>query len=128
MSPSFSTSLPTEPLSGPLSGQSNVPLDSNPEIPAAQPTQAQTTQSRKADHIRICLDEDVQSHRITNGFERYRFTHCCLPELNRDDIDISTTFLGKTVKTPLLISSMTGGTQQAQLINQRLAKTAQRYG
>ncbi|MEL6879214.1 MAG: type 2 isopentenyl-diphosphate Delta-isomerase [Cyanobacteria bacterium J06607_10] len=90
--------------------------------------QALETQVRKADHLRICLDEDVQSHRITNGLERYRFTHCCLPELNRDDIDISTTFLGKTVATPLLISSMTGGTEQARVINQRLAKAAQRYG
>ena len=86
------------------------------------------THVRKADHLRICLDEDVQSHRITNGFERYRFSHCCLPELNRDDIDISTSFLGKKVATPLLISSMTGGTEQARLINQRLAKTAQRFG
>ncbi|MGB7087238.1 MAG: type 2 isopentenyl-diphosphate Delta-isomerase [Phormidesmis sp.] len=86
------------------------------------------TQTRKADHLRVCLEEDVQSHRITNGLERYRFTHCCLPELNRDDIDIATAFLGKVAATPLLISSMTGGTEQARLINQRLAKTAQRYG
>ena len=83
---------------------------------------------RKADHLRVCLEEDVQSHRITSGLERYRFTHCCLPELNRADIDISTTFLGKAVATPLLISSMTGGTEQARLINQRLATAAQRYG
>lgn len=86
------------------------------------------TQVRKADHLRVCLEEDVQSHRITNGLERYRFTHCCLPELNRADINISTTFLGRAVATPLLISSMTGGTEQARLINQRLAKVAQRYG
>ena len=86
------------------------------------------TQVRKADHLRVCLEEDVQSHRITNGLERYRFTHCCLPELNREDIDISTTFLGKRVATPLLISSMTGGTEQARRINQRLARTAQKFG
>lgn len=54
--------------------------------------------------------------------------HCCLPELNRADIDLTTTFLGKAVKTPLLISSMTGGTEQARVINQRLAQAAQRYG
>jgi isopentenyl-diphosphate Delta-isomerase len=85
------------------------------------------TQNRKADHIRICLEEDVQSHQITNGLERYRFTHSCLPELNQDDIDISTAFLGKHLGTPLLISSMTGGTEQAAIINQRLAKVAQHY-
>lgn len=85
------------------------------------------TQSRKADHIRICLEEDVQFHETTNGLERYRFTHCCLPELDRHDIDISTTFLGKDLHAPLLISSMTGGTEQAKIINQRLAQVAQNY-
>ncbi|MEH2436984.1 MAG: type 2 isopentenyl-diphosphate Delta-isomerase [Nostoc sp.] len=85
------------------------------------------TQNRKADHIRICLEEDVQSHQITNGLERYRFTHSCLPELNHNDIDISTTFLGKHLGAPLLISSMTGGTEQAAIINQRLAQVAQHY-
>ena len=85
------------------------------------------TQNRKADHIRICLEKDVQCHQITNGLERYRFTHCCLPELNHNDIDISTTFLGKHLGAPLLISSMTGGTEQAAMINQRLAEVAQHY-
>jgi isopentenyl-diphosphate Delta-isomerase len=85
------------------------------------------TQTRKADHIRICLDEDVQFHKNTNGLERYRFTHCCLPELNCSEIDISTTFLGKSLGAPLLISSMTGGTEQARTINFRLAEVAQQY-
>ncbi|WP_138500717.1 type 2 isopentenyl-diphosphate Delta-isomerase [Nostoc sp. PA-18-2419] len=85
------------------------------------------TQNRKADHIRICLEEDVQSHEVTNGLERYRFTHCCLPELDYSDIKISTNFLGKYLGAPLLISSMTGGTEQAGIINQRLAEVAQHY-
>lgn len=125
--------------STPASSPTNLNRASLPEPtlanPAFSPTHSQVsaeaaleTQVRKADHLRICLDEDVQSHRITNGFEGYRFTHCCLPELNRDDIDISTTFLGKRIATPLLISSMTGGTEQARLINERLAKTAQKFG
>ncbi|MGB6301529.1 MAG: type 2 isopentenyl-diphosphate Delta-isomerase [Rivularia sp. (in: cyanobacteria)] len=85
------------------------------------------TESRKADHIRICLEEDVQFRQTTNGFERYHFDHCCLPEIDRDQIDISTTFLGKLMNAPLLISSMTGGTQEAKTINYRLAKIAQHY-
>ena len=85
------------------------------------------TQNRKADHIRICLEEDVQCRQITNGLERYRFTHSCLPELNHNDIDLSTPFLGKHLGAPLLISSMTGGTEQAAMINQRLAQVAQHY-
>ncbi len=86
-----------------------------------------TTQSRKADHIRICLESDVQCRQITNGLEKYSFTHCCLPELDYEEIDISTSFLGKQLLAPLLISSMTGGTPQAGMINHRLARVAQHY-
>lgn len=85
------------------------------------------TQSRKADHIRICLEQDVQFHTNTNGLERYRFTHSCLPELDCSEIDLKTTFLGKQLGAPLLISSMTGGTEQAGIINRRLASVAQHY-
>ncbi len=85
------------------------------------------TQTRKADHLRICLEEDVQFRQLTNGLERYRFTHCCLPELDFSDIDLNVTFLGKKLGVPLLISSMTGGTEQAKLINYRLAEVAQSY-
>jgi isopentenyl-diphosphate delta-isomerase len=86
-----------------------------------------STQTRKADHLRICLEEDVQFRQITNGFERYRFTHCCLPELDLSEIDLTTTFLGKSLNAPLLISSMTGGTEKAKTINYRLAEIAQTY-
>mgnify|MGYP001796368713 FL=1 len=85
------------------------------------------TESRKADHIRICLEEDVQFRQTTNGLERYHFDHCCLPEIDRSEIDIGTTFLGKPMNAPLLISSMTGGTEEAKTINCRLAKVAQHY-
>ena len=85
------------------------------------------TQNRKADHIRICLEDNVQSPEITTGLEKYRFTHVCLPELDGKDIDVSTTFLGKHLNAPLLISSMTGGTEQAGIINRRLAEVAQKY-
>ncbi|URD51993.1 type 2 isopentenyl-diphosphate Delta-isomerase [Chroococcidiopsis sp. CCNUC1] len=85
------------------------------------------TESRKADHLRICIEQDVQCQSVTNGLERYRFTHTCLPELNRGDIDLTTTFLGKKLGAPLLISSMTGGTEQAGIINRRLAEVAQHY-
>lgn len=85
------------------------------------------TQTRKADHLRICLEEDVQFRHLTNGLERYRFMHACLPELNYKDINIQTSFLGKDLAAPLLISSMTGGTEQAKTINYRLAEVAQEY-
>nr|WP_199312121.1 type 2 isopentenyl-diphosphate Delta-isomerase [Phormidium tenue] len=86
------------------------------------------TQARKADHLRICLEGPVQCAQVTTGLEHYRFTHCCLPEVDYQDIDLSTVFLGHRLEAPLLISSMTGGTEAAHQINRRLAVVAQRYG
>ncbi len=86
------------------------------------------TQTRKDDHIRICLEENVQFKENTNGLESYRFRHICLPELDYSEIDISTSFLGKTLAAPLLISSMTGGTEKARKINYRLARFAEEFG
>ncbi|MEB3883922.1 type 2 isopentenyl-diphosphate Delta-isomerase [Lyngbya sp. CCY1209] len=104
---------------------------SRPPTPTNRPSDSVDssgqTQSRKADHLRICLEEDVQFRRQTAGFDRYRFIHSCLPEINLSDVDISTEFLGKSLGAPLLISSMTGGTEQAKLINTRLAKVAERH-
>lgn len=82
------------------------------------------TSSRKASHIRIILEEDVRSG-LTTGFEHYRFTHQALPELNLDEVDLSLDLFGKHVHAPLLISSMTGGTQEAAAINRTLAEAAQ---
>lgn len=88
---------------------------------------ATETQNRKADHLRVCLEEDVQCREVTSGLEKYRFTHCCLPELDRAEIDLSTTFLNKKLNAPILISSMTGGTELAKTINYRLAAIAQEH-
>src|SRR5512141_1207380 len=85
-------------------------------------------ETRKADHIRINLDEDVGFDRLTVGFENYRFIHQAMPELNLKEVDLSTRLFGKTLKAPLLISSMTGGTEQAWQINMNLAQAAQQYG
>lgn len=80
--------------------------------------------SRKSDHIRINLEEDVQSSHTT-GLERYRFSHRALPEINLEEVDLSLTLFGKKMDAPLLISSMTGGTTEAEDINRNLAQAAQ---
>lgn len=85
-------------------------------------------QERKSEHIRINLQEDVESKHISTGFERYRFDHCALPDLYLDDVDTSTALLGKRLAVPLIISSMTGGTPEASAINQHLAEAAQAAG
>ncbi len=85
------------------------------------------TSSRKSDHIRINLEENVRSS-LTTGLERFRFTHEALPELALKNIDTSTTLFNKRLNAPILISSMTGGTQEAQRINLNLASAAQEQG
>jgi len=83
---------------------------------------------RKADHIRINLEENVQFPQVTTGLERYRFMHQALPELNLPEVNTSVKVFGRCVVAPILVSSMTGGTEQAGLINRNLAEAAQMQG
>ena len=86
-----------------------------------------TIARRKAEHIRIALEEDV-AFRSSPGFSAYRFTHQALPELDKDAVDLSTDFMGRRLRAPLLISCMTGGTEEARRINRNLAVAAQQAG
>ena len=79
---------------------------------------------RKADHIKINLEKDVRSA-LTTGLENYHFTHEALPELDLEAIDTRLSLFGKPLRAPILISSMTGGTSEAETINLRLAEAAQ---
>jgi isopentenyl-diphosphate delta-isomerase len=82
---------------------------------------------RKADHIKINLEQDVRSAQTT-GLENYRFTHEALPELDLNRINTTLSLFGKKLNSPILISSMTGGTEAAKTINMRLAEAAQECG
>ena len=82
---------------------------------------------RKADHIKINLEQDVRSA-LSSGLEKYRFVHEALPELDLDRIDTTLSLFGKKINSPILISSMTGGTDAAKTINMRLAEAAQECG
>lgn len=85
------------------------------------------TSSRKSDHIRINLLEDVRSG-STNGLDQYHFVHRALPELDLEGVDHALRIFGKQLNAPILISSMTGGTDDSGKINQRLALAAQETG
>ena len=87
-----------------------------------------THRSRKLEHLRINLKEDVQFQQTTNGLEQYRFTHQALPNLDLNEIKLSTRFFEKTLRAPFLISSMTGGADEAERINLTLAAAAQATG
>lgn len=84
-----------------------------------------TISQRKNEHIRIVLEENVRSG-LSNGLDKYQFVHNALPELDYKDIDPSIQFFNHRLNFPLLISSMTGGTEKAGRINQNLAIAAQK--
>jgi isopentenyl-diphosphate delta-isomerase len=86
------------------------------------------TASRKDEHLRINIDEDVAAKGIETGFDDWRFVHRALPEIDLDDVVLRANLLGHPVGAPLLVSCMTGGTEQAQVINERLARVAQAHG
>ncbi len=81
---------------------------------------------RKAEHIRLALDRSMQFE--SHPFDAWRFEHEALPELDWDQIDLTTEFLGRTLAAPLLISCMTGGTEVAGRINRNLAIAAEAVG
>lgn len=89
--------------------------------------QVTSTSSRKDDHLRICLEEDVRSN-TSPGFERIGLKVQSLPELDFDQIDLGTTVFGKKLAAPLLISSMTGGSGNTRHFNQILARAANQFG
>jgi isopentenyl-diphosphate Delta-isomerase len=87
-------------------------------------TEVTPTSSRKADHIKINLNENVRSS-LTTGLERYRFRHRALPELNFSEVSLHSRLFDHDLDAPILISSMTGGTNEAERINTNLAIAAQ---
>ena len=104
-------------------------LDRNIETPAEGKSYGESMlEERKLEHLRINLERDVSFPQLTTGLEHYRFCHNALPEIALDQIDLSTTFLGKRLRLPILISSMTGGTAEAQRINVNLAEGSQATG
>lgn len=82
--------------------------------------------NRKKDHIKICLNEDVNFSNKTNGFDKYIFEHNAATEVIIDSIDLTTNFFGQNINYPFIISSITGGSCGSVKINKDLAKIANR--
>jgi isopentenyl-diphosphate delta-isomerase len=96
--------------------------------PATGAHGSEQTEQRKADHIRINVEQDVSFKNLSTGLDDYFFMHQALPELDFAKISTATSLFGKPLKTPLMISSMTGGTAEASEINRILAESAQELG
>ncbi len=87
-----------------------------------------TTSSRKKDHVDLCVTGSVTYLRKSTGLEKWEFIHNALPEINADEIDTSTEFLGRTLSFPLLVTGMTGGYEDAERINGGLAEVCEELG
>src|SRR5438445_67073 len=94
------------------------------EVPEmAEPSK---TEQRKAEHVNIILNENVSAE--YNYWNDVHLLHRAIPEIDLDDIDVSTTLLGRKLRAPLVISSMTGGFGMGREINANLAKGAAGIG
>jgi len=89
---------------------------------------AEETGKRKVDHIRICLDERAQAKKATAGFEDLDLVHRALPEINKAQISLQSTFLGKKFNAPILVGAMTGGAEEATKINAAIAEAVEKLG
>jgi len=83
---------------------------------------------RKDAHLDLVLGADVERRGPGPLFDDVRLVHCALPELALDAVDTRVTVLGKTLKFPLMVTGMTGGTARAGTINRDLARAAERAG
>jgi isopentenyl-diphosphate delta-isomerase len=86
------------------------------------------TTKRKADHIRISLNQNVQAKHASTGFEDLNFVHDALPEVDRNEIDLSTRVFGHKFAAPLIAGALTGGTDEAEKINTAIAEAVEELG
>jgi isopentenyl-diphosphate delta-isomerase len=84
--------------------------------------------SRKEDHLALCADGAVGFREATTLFECVQLVHDALPDMALADVDTTLPLLGKPLRVPLFIASMTGGTDGAARINRELASIAERRG
>jgi isopentenyl-diphosphate delta-isomerase len=89
---------------------------------------AELTSRRKDAHLDLTATGDVEPRGSTTLLDQVHLVHDALPDLTRDEIDLATPFLGKTLRAPLLITGMTGGSERAGLVNRDLARAAERAG
>ena len=92
------------------------------------PSDIEVIKQRKKEGIDIPLQKNVQAKTTSTYLEYVRLVHNALPEMDYDDIDTSMTFLRKRFSAPIIIDSMTGGTDEATVINGRLGELAEKYG
>lgn len=86
------------------------------------------TSRRKDSHLDLCATGDVAPAENSTLLDCVRLMHCAMPELAVDEVDLSVRWFGKTLKAPILITGMTGGSERAGQVNADLAQVAEEAG
>jgi isopentenyl-diphosphate delta-isomerase len=92
-----------------------------------QSAEGAAIERRKAEHLRIAAEEDVETRRAP-GWDDVHLVHEALPATDAARVDLSARLLGHTLALPLLIAGMTGGHSGAEQVNVTLAEAAARHG
>lgn len=77
--------------------------------------------NRKLEHLLICNNYDVEFKDKHTGFNDIELIHKAIPQINKEDIDISCNAFGKEMDSPLFITAITGGHPESKKINKELA-------
>lgn len=85
-------------------------------------------EQRKLEHVQIVLGKNVEYRLKKTGLEQIEFAHNALPEINYGDVSLETTFLGKKLQAPLIVTGMTGGYGKAEEINGDIAAACEKEG
>ncbi|MBY9001901.1 MAG: type 2 isopentenyl-diphosphate Delta-isomerase [Candidatus Heimdallarchaeota archaeon] len=85
------------------------------------------TSSRKDDHLKICLEKDVKYTKVTSGLEKFEVNLNNLTGLSPEDINLSTSFLDKSMDFPIIIAGMTGGSEAGKRINRIIAEVCNEF-
>jgi isopentenyl-diphosphate delta-isomerase len=83
---------------------------------------------RKLSHFELCAYQAVEFREKTTWFEHIELVHHALTETRLEDIDLSTSVLGKRLNYPIIISGMTGGADEVGQFNRDMAALAERWG
>jgi isopentenyl-diphosphate delta-isomerase len=86
-----------------------------------------SSSARKADHLRIAAGPAV-THARGPGLEGVRLRHRALPERDLAAVGLESHLLGRRLGAPIVVSAMTGGTEEAAAVNDQLAGAAAEHG